>query len=109
MRLVTPNEIERVAWEGYLQPLGQTYRTAAPLPKVTLGEPEWWPAADALESQLGKKWTPPAADRNYTLVRLACTLHPPNDKSVQYAEATFTAYLRPRQGGGSVIAHELHP
>ena len=103
-----PTEIERVAWEGYLEPLGQTFRSAS-LPRVTLGEPEGWPAAEAMESRLGQKWTPPAAGRRYTLVRLACTLHPPSDKSVTYSEATLTAYLRPRAGAGRVVAHDLYP
>jgi len=55
MRIVTPTEIDRVAWEGYLEPLGQTFRSAS-LPRVTPGEPEGWPAAEAMESRLGKKW-----------------------------------------------------
>jgi hypothetical protein len=77
---------------------------------VTLGEPAWWPAEQAMESETGKKWTPPAGDRRYTLLRLACTLHPPGDPRARYAEPTLSAYLRPRHGGvaGTVVAHDLY-
>ena len=113
MRIVTPTEIEHVAWEGHLQPLGATFRGAAPLPRVTLGEPAWWPAEQALEGETGQQWTPPAGSDGhcYTLVRLACTLHPPTDRRTRYAEATLAAYLRPRHGGvaGPVVARDLYP
>ena len=58
MRIITPTEIEHVAWEGYLEPLGETFK-GAPSPRVTLGEPAWWPAEQAMEGGTGKKWTPP--------------------------------------------------
>ena len=74
MRIITPAEIERVAWEGTLEPLGAAFKEPTLLPRVTLGEPVWWPAGQALESETGKKWSPPAGDTRYTLVRLACTL-----------------------------------
>jgi len=107
MRIVTPTEIERVAWAGYLEPLGQTFRIAD-LPRLTLGEPTIWPP-EALESETGKKWSPPASDRRYALLRLACTLHKPDDPRTRYTEATLAADLHPLQGAGSVIAHDLYP
>jgi hypothetical protein len=109
MRIVTPPQIEQVAWEGTLEPLAEALRGAPVLPRVTLGEPVWWPAEQAMEGETGKKWTPPAGNRRYTLVRLSCTLHPPDDRRTHYAEATLSAYLRPHQGDGRALAHDLYP
>lgn len=109
MRIVTPTEIEEVAWDGYLQQHGGVDRKAGPLPRVTLGEPVWWPAEKAMESQTGKVWTPPTGDLRYTLVRLACTLHPPREERNYFSEVTLTAYLRPARGRGRVVAHDLFP
>ena len=117
MRIVTPTEIEHVAWEGYLKPLypePPRLELLSLVPKtpglrVTLGEPTWWPAEQAMEGETGKTWTPPAGDRRYTLLRLACTLHPPAEPRTRYTQATLTAYLRPRSGAGTVVAHDLYP
>ncbi len=109
MQIITPTEIEHVAWEGYLVPSGQVYRSARPTPRVTLGEPVWWPAGQAMQSETGKQWAPPSGGRRYTLLRLACTLHPPDDPRTRYAEATLTIYLRPRHDVGPVVAHDLYP
>ena len=109
MRIITPDEIEQVAWEGALEPLGAAFKEAAPTPRVTLGEPVCWPAEQAMEGETGKKWTPPAGDTRYTLVRLACTLHPPDGPRTRYTEATLTADLRPRQGERLIVAHDLYP
>jgi hypothetical protein len=109
MKIITPSQIEQVAWEGYLEPLGETYRSGTSLPRATLGEPVWWPAEQAMEGETGKKWSPPAGERDYTLVRLACTLHPPDEPRARYVEASLTAYLRPRYGAGRVVAHDLYP
>lgn len=109
MRIVTPIEIEEVAWDGYLQPQGEVIREVAALPRVTLGEPVWWPAEQAIEGETGVVWTPPAGDKRYTLVRLTCTLHPPREERSSYSEVTLTAYLRPVRGGGHVVAHDLYP
>ncbi|HET20421.1 MAG TPA: hypothetical protein ENO16_07435 [Chromatiales bacterium] len=106
MRIVTPMEVEEVAWEGYLEPAGEVYPSAA-LPKVTVGEPTWW-AAGELEAQTGKKWSAPAGGARYNLLRLACTLHPP-ERGSAYADATLSAYLRPAGGGGQAIAHDMYP
>jgi hypothetical protein len=107
MMIVTPNEIEQVAWEGTLEQLGETFRGAGARPRVTLGEPVVW-TAEALESQTGKKWTVPLGDQRYTLVRLAYTLHE-LEKGSHYTEAILTAYLRPFSGTGRAIAHDLYP
>jgi hypothetical protein len=109
MRIITPTEIEHVAWEGYLEPLAESFKGAESLPRVTLGEPAWWPAEQAMEGETGNKWTPPSGDRRYTLLRLACTLHPPAEARTLYKEATLTAYLRPRHDVGRVVAHDLYP
>jgi hypothetical protein len=109
MQIITPTDIKHVAWEGYLVPSGRVYRSAIPTPRVTLGEPVWWPAEEAMQSEPGKQWVPPSSGRRYTLPRLACTLHPPDDRRTRYAEATLTAYLRPRHDVGPVVAHDLYP
>ena len=111
MRIVTPTEIEDVAWEGYLQPQGDVYRSGTTLPRVTLGEPEWCPAEQALESETGIAWTPLSADRRYALVRLACTLHRPREDRSRYTDARLQAYLRVMQssGPGTVVAYDLYP
>ena len=119
MHIVTPETIEQVAWEGYLTPLwtpdqqswalGPMPKHAASLPRVTLGEPVWWPAATAMETETGEKWTPPAGDSQYLLLRLACTLHPPAEGRLRYTEAILATYLRPVTGTGQVVAHDLYP
>lgn len=109
MRIITPPTIERVAWEGPLEPLAASFRDSIAPPIVTIGEPAWWPAEQAMESETGKKWAPPAGDQRYTLVRLACTLHPPAASRSRYTEATLTADLRPRQGERLIVAHDLYP
>lgn len=108
MHIITPTEIDRVAWEGTLRPLSPTFM-AEPLPKVTLGKPVWWPAAQAMQSETGQTWTPPADGLVYTLLRLACTLHPPQDSHTRYVDATLTVYLRARKGSATVVAHDLFP
>jgi len=109
MHIVTPTELERVAWEGELEPLAETFKGHSSKARVAIGEPVWWPAEQAMESQTGKKWSPPAGDRRYTLLRLACTLYPSNEARTTFAEATFTAYLSPRYGSQKVLAHDLYP
>jgi hypothetical protein len=109
MRIITPTEIEQVAWEGSLEPLGQSYKGDDLRARVTLGQPDWWPPEQVMESKTGQKWTPPAGDRRYLLLRLACTLHPPTEARDRYTEARLTAYLRPSRGSQPVVAHDLCP
>jgi hypothetical protein len=111
MRIMTPAEIEEVAWEGRLEPLAESSGLSGPgpLPVVTLGEPAWWPAGQAMETETGKTWSPSAGGHAYTLLRLACTLHPPAEARGHYRGATLTAYLRPAHGRGRVVAHDLYP
>ena len=72
MHILTPAEIESVAWEGELIPSAAFKAPERPQPPlVTVGRPEIWPAAEALETEVGKKWTPPLGDASYWLVRLA--------------------------------------
>jgi hypothetical protein len=51
-----------------------------------------------------------APRRRLALHAAAPGLHPPGDPRARYAEATLTAYLRPRHGGvaGTVVAHDLY-
>ena len=39
MKIITPTEIDQVAWEGALAPLGAAFKDPVPLPRVTIGEP----------------------------------------------------------------------
>jgi hypothetical protein len=112
MRILTPAAIESVAWEGELI-LPEIFMSSEPPPPpaVTLGKPEIWPAAEALEPEVGKKWTPPLGDASYWLVRLACTLRDPAGRP-NLTEATQTLYLRPKNataGERAAYAYSLFP
>ena len=109
MQIVTPSEIKQVAWEGSLEPIDAVYKGLEQLPIITIGEPASWPAAEAVQAQTGQNWSPPADGRSYTLVRLDCTLHPPQDTRTRYSDATLTAALDPNNRAGAVIAHDLYP
>jgi hypothetical protein len=112
MIIITPSEIEAVAWEGELVS-PETAKEIAPgaRPIVTIGRHTIWPAAQALESETGRKWSPPLSGADFWLVRLACTLRQPGGPH-KITEATQTLYLRPKNpaaGEGSVYAHSLFP
>lgn len=109
MRIATPTEIESAAWEGALEPMVETYSEITPSLRVTLGEPAWWSAEQIMENVGGKKWVSPSGHRRYVLLRMACALHRPTDARTGYVEATFTMYLRPRQGAQPVVAYDLYP
>jgi len=70
MHITTPDQIESVAWEGELVPPSIT-RTVRPAerPVATIGRPEIWPVAEALENEAGRKWSLPLGDACYWLVR----------------------------------------
>lgn len=108
MRIITPNTIEQVAWEGDLIPLEKRY-LAEVSGRLTLGEPTWWSPEQAMEVETAKKWAPPATDHNYRLVRLACNLHPPSHPRAHYKEAFLTVRLASRHGNKQSVAHDLFP
>ena len=103
------NEAPALAWEGRLAPLGETLRSTISPPRISLGEPVVWDATTAVKTELGREWSPPNGSLAYALVGLACTLHPLADDNGRYTEAKLEAYLRPRYGGGTVVAHDLFP
>ena len=112
MQITTPTEIESVAWEGKLIAPEISYTLSTQeRPVVTIGQPEIWPAAEALENQVGQKWTPPMGDADYWLVRLACTLRdPPGSPNI--TEASQMLYLRPRNSQAdenAAYAYSLYP
>jgi hypothetical protein len=110
MRIITPEDIEAVAWEGALEPSGDVpVRGQITTPRITLGEPTSWTPDQAMQGELGKSWTPPSGDRRYLLLRLACSLHPLTEDRARYDEARLAVYLRPRSGAGSAFAHDLFP
>ncbi|MBU0496233.1 MAG: hypothetical protein KKA73_24310 [Chloroflexi bacterium] len=111
MRLVTPAAIETVAWEGELVAPRTTRGGSADRPVATIGQPEIWPAAEALDVKVGQKWAAPLGDAEYWLVRLACTLRQPPGRSA-IVEATQTLHLRSRDrvaGDRDVYAFDLYP
>lgn len=112
MHITTPAEIKSIAWEGELVESGIVKAaTRGQRPVVTLGQPEIWTVAEALESETGKKWVAPLGDARYWLVRLACTLRePPGMQSI--TAATQNLYLQPQPhvaGEKSAYAHNLFP
>jgi len=112
MHIITPAQIESVAWEGELiPPPTAKFVDSAERPVVTIGRHEIWPAAEALENEVGRKWNPPMGDAGYWLVRLACTLRNPPGLS-RITEATLTLYLRPKNSSAdkeSTYAFSLFP
>ncbi|VAW38392.1 hypothetical protein MNBD_CHLOROFLEXI01-3304 [hydrothermal vent metagenome] len=113
MFLKTPAKIESIAWEGELMS-PDVAMSAKPVPErpvVTIGKPEFWLAAEALETELGKKWTPPRGGATFWLARFACTLRDPNGR-LQINAASQTLYLRPRTASAAkaaVYAYSLFP
>src|SRR4051812_3459685 len=111
MLITTPASITSVAWEGELVPPENALTPKSPgRPVITIGQLEIWPAADALENELGKKWSPPLGDAGYWLVRLACTLRAPSGMGITEAQQTLT--LSPRNSQeqpGAVYAFSLFP
>lgn len=112
MRITTPTEITNVAWEGELEAPPVSYAPATgSRPVVTIGQPEVWAAADALENEVGKKWVPPIGGANYWLLRLACTLHEPQGRE-RIAEAQQSLYLLPQNHSApenATYAYSLFP
>ena len=111
MVIVTPADVKDVAWEGELVVPAVTRGTGGSRPIVTIGRPEIWTVADALESETGKKWVAPLGDAQYWLVRLACTVREPAGLRT-LTEAMQTLYLRPRNSAApqdSAYALRLFP
>ncbi len=112
MLITTPASITSVAWEGELVPPENSYATKSPVNiRATIGQLEIWPAADALENEVGKKWVAPLGGARYWLVRLACTLHKPSGQ-LHLTEVQQTLTLSPRsrqEGDAAAYAFSLYP
>ncbi|HEY0602955.1 MAG TPA: hypothetical protein VGD58_08585 [Herpetosiphonaceae bacterium] len=112
MKITTPTEIKDVAWEGELEAPAVSYApSSSSRPVVTIGQPEIWTAADALENEVGKKWVPPIGGASYWLLRLACTLREPAGRE-RITEAQQTLYLLPQNRGApdsATYAYSLFP
>ena len=116
MYLSSPDRIESIAWEGELVP-PETMRTALRTrPRAVIGQPEFWPAAEALANEslagpLAQTWTPPAGDADFWLLRLASTVSEP--EGAQHLEkAELALYLRPKAAAmpdESTYAYSLYP
>jgi hypothetical protein len=108
MHIDLPDQITP-AWEGALEPPATLKGgTDTQRPQVTIGQPEFWPAAAVFATDA---WKPPRTDMHYWLLRLACTLHPTSG-SEHIREAQQALALRPRTEGaapGSVYAFSLFP
>jgi hypothetical protein len=111
MHIITPADIEEVAWEGELEAPAVTMAPSrGPRPVVTIGKPAIWPAYQALENEVGQKWTAPLGGADFWLVRLACTLRQP--PGLVIGEAQQMLYLRPKRGGAgaqAAYAYSLYP
>lgn len=96
MDFVTPTHLDHVAWQGELEP-AQTLRGAESVqrPFVQIGRPEVWPAADALQAEVGRAWVKPLGDADFWLVRLACTLRAPGGLT-KLTSAEQRVQMRPR-------------
>lgn len=111
MLIETPTDIQAVAWEGELV-APETMRSAGAVrPVVTLGRPEIWPVAEALEPQVGQPWVPPLSNAAFWLLRLACTLHPVGRfKEIVAAQQTLSlAPAKPTAQADSTYAFSLFP
>ena len=51
MFLSSPDRIESIAWEGELVPPETTRGTLRARPHAVIGQPEFWPAAEALANE----------------------------------------------------------
>jgi hypothetical protein len=111
MNFATPETIADVAWQGELVAPENSFGPKSPSrPLVTIGQIELWRAEEALETEVGKKWTPPLGDANYWLVRLACTLHGPDSMPIGEAQQTLALRPRnPRERPEAVYAFSLFP
>ena len=97
MHVVTPAEIESVAWEGELVAPAVAYALPPPQrPVVTIGQPAIWPVAEALEARLGQKWVPPLGEAEYWL-----------DRDPASGEDSLVGIWRNPQGGkcGELLFH----
>jgi len=112
MQITTPTEITSVAWEGALVAPAVSYAAKSPTRlTATIGRPEIWAVAGALENEVGQKWTPPLGDADYWLIRLACTLRDPSGRQT-ITEAQQQLSLRPRNsqaGENAAYAYSLYP
>lgn len=110
MKIITPDQIEQVAWQGSLEPQRELEaKRGGETVNVTIGEPVTWNVETAMQAQTGKTWTPPAGDKRYALARLAFTLHPPQESRTRYTEVTLKTFLEPVNARAVVIAHDLYP
>lgn len=111
MFIPLPTQITEIAWEGALEPQAESFRKGGGVPRLTLGAPRRWTAAQLVSARPGQPWTPPQPDHAYTLIQIPFTLHPPAlAPDARYAEARLLVHLLPAQPSGpAVIAHDLHP
>ena len=110
MRFVTPSEIESVAWEGELVAPAVAMRPKGARAVVAaLGHPEIWPAARALEAEVGRKWTPPLGGADFWLLRLACTLREPAGRPALVERRAAPLSPAPQPGGERGRGLRLQP
>lgn len=114
MQITAPSEIKAIAWEGALSVPETTRAFKSPTsraPVVTIGQPEIWRAADALENQVEQKWVAPLGGAEFWLARFACTLRSPGGIE-KISEAQQSLFLRPKNssaGKDTAYAFNLFP
>jgi hypothetical protein len=92
------------AWEGRLvSPAGKFAAGEEKLPRVSIGQPEWWSNI----APLAENWTAPAGGRQYGLARFAFSLRPERGQEVRKAE--LMVVLDSANGGEKPITFDLLP
>jgi hypothetical protein len=118
MLLTTPADIGDPLYEGGLwfeaeevnRVLPSRGPGDVPSPHIGIGQPQWWDLA-ALTHERGEELPSELRllldEADFFLVRLACSFRPTHASWIE--SARFTAYLRPKGGGETPIAFDLHP
>jgi len=123
MLIQTPEEISDYLYEGSLlynhediQRILTQREAVGPgksklsSPMIGIGRPQWWDLAK-LAKEAGKPISPKMEillkDANFYLVNLACSFRPSRSSWVE--AASFSVYMRAKNGNAEPIAYDLFP
>lgn len=120
MLLRVPTSIDDPVLEGVLEPADEpggvlrgppgrpdSESIGRTLPVVSIGQPTSWPLADLWQGELPAMLAA-TTDREFRLVRLACSFRPrPGGEGIDWAR--FAVQLLPDKDGNQPIAFDLHP
>ena len=127
MWLKVPKDIDKVVWEGPLEPatdeavqrLGQEWTARGlkvevrdavrDLPLVSIGQPEVWQLAEVYPPEkMPATLRAKQEEADFYLVRLACSFRPARD-DVKIEWARFLVHLMPDSAGQVTVAFDLYP